>query len=319
MKKRVFIVTGHCDSNEKEFVTLSLLEEIKSKYVDDDLVYGSHLKISEKIQDIVDYAFYIKENPIENRDIITDITKGYALNFYDIPNNGDVIKFLIPNHGYAHHMLISGTMRCLVHDYEYYHFCNYDIEPKLFFDSFNYREKFCDSYDGFFYNFNYNQNWINTEFFTIRKNIVDVISQIKEYEEYTSKISLEEIYTDLLKPRFKIYTEDHDIKEGTFGKIDFKSSKSNIVKSLNPHFPEFDIVAVKYQDMDKIIIHHRAKNDIDVIFHRKNGDEKINVQSPGGGWHMLSVIEPCIVSVFRDGILYFKFDLNDRNNYGEFV
>jgi len=319
MKKRIFVVTGHCDSYEKEFLTLTLLEEIKIKYPNDDIIYGSHLTISEKLQENVDYLFQVKENPIENRDIITDLTSNFGYNFYDIPTKGKIIRFLIPNHGYAHHMLISGTLRCLVHDYEYYHFCNYDINPDLFFRDIDHREKICEDYDGFFYNFNFIKKWVNTEYFTIKKNIVDEISKIRSYSEYTGCLSLEERYTQILTKKFNIHRENHEITDHNFGKIDFKFSSTKHVRPLNPHFPEFGIVAIRHDNLIKIVILHRKDNNLDIVFHLPKKDERIKIRNSKHGWNMVSTKEPCIVSLYKDEKIYFKFDLNDEHNFGKFI
>jgi len=320
MKKRVFIVTGHCDNFDKEYMTLSLLEKIRNNFPDDDIVYASHLNISEKFQKYADYVVYVRENPIENRDICNDLSESFAEFFYNIPNMNNVIKLTIPNHGYAHHMLISGSMRILCHDYEYYHFSNYDIDYDFLIEDLKKRESFCEKYDGFFYEFKYRLDWVNTEIFTINKKIADYISQIKQYKDYTGFISLEEKYTNFLKDKFNIHVEKNNGSEFSYGKVDFKFSRSDTLRYLNPISINFSICPIKQNNQIKIIILHKKQNHkLKLVLHYFQGPETINVEGYPGCWHMLDVKHACIVDVYSENEKVLVFDLNEQKNYGRMI
>ena len=319
MKKRVFIVTGHCDNLDKEYMTLLLLEKIRNKFPNDDIVYSSHLLIPEKIQKYVDYSFFIKENPIENRDIITDLTQSYAEFLFDIPDKGSLIKLSIPNHGYAHHLLISGSMRCLNHDYEFYHFSNYDIDFNFLMNDFHKREMMTTSMDGFFYEFKINNDWVNTEIFTVNKKISQYISNLKNYDSYTGFISLEEKYTDFLKNKFNIYIEKNIHEDVSFGSVDFKFSRSESLRYLIPNLPEFSIIPIIKDNAIKITILHKKNNNLKFIFHYFEGAREVIIQGNQGSWNIIDVDHPCLVDLISNDFHILRFDLKEKTNFGEIL
>ena len=84
-------------SNNKLF-----LKKIK-QYFDCKILYVDHLECPREITELVDYSLHIKYNPIQNVDIITDVTREFRVPFWHVYKDDRNIEKICTIHSYAHH------------------------------------------------------------------------------------------------------------------------------------------------------------------------------------------------------------------------
>lgn len=336
---RCIIVTGHCDTPEKNELVLKLLTEIRKRF-DCKLAFSTHIYPNTDISDIVDYVLYLKENKIENVDWFSERTLEFSLKFnlWDYSKQNLVDTILMkpkPLHGFAHHHIMSSALRMLDYEYDVYHFINYDAHWGALDNVLKFEEYIKDGYDGVFYDFRTEDNrFVNTECYTINEKIKNKIESVKTIEEYydADHVMCEYVYTKMVEP-FKIkrvgpFTGTVD---GEIGSIQFRDSMDEQLKPLFPEHPFF--ISFPYEDPyanKKILLFVPRVSDkrIKIMFVEKQSKKLIaevtfDRQDPG----KVSKIDLpdevldsyCeIVDLIEDKII-FKFDLSDKINWGAFI
>lgn len=320
-RKRVFITTGHCDSEEKENLVIELIQKIRKRY-SGDYVFASHIQPTKKIIDLVDYVVYIKENIIENVHISNDITQNFGLFFFNMPNDGNVIRINRPNHGWAHHQLMSTSLRILDHKYENYHFINYDAHHSIINQILKH-EVALKEHDGFFYTFCNEFEQVNTECYSINDKIRKKIESVRRYEDYYNlgHWVCEHNYTNLVK-EFNIYdaglypyTENHEI-----GSIKFTSpcEYNDINRPIGFVYPDFEFCPYKEADGQSYYI-LRILNDCQIVLTMYKNEKLIKENKYDGksGFFYFDVLDNnCVCKIEYNGKPFLAFDTSKKYNYG---
>ena len=121
-----FVIAGHCSTKKKLSQTTNFLKKIK-QYFDCKILYVDHLECPREITELVDYSLHIKYNPIQNVDIITDVTREFRVPFWHVYKDDRNIEKICPIHSYAHHNSLVHAFKFLYeNDAEIIHFLNYD-------------------------------------------------------------------------------------------------------------------------------------------------------------------------------------------------
>lgn len=319
-RKRVFITTGHCDSEEKENVAVELIRKIRKRY-SGDYVFASHIPPTKKIIDLVDYVVYIKENLIENAHILNDVTQQFGLFLYNMPYKGTVIRINCPNHGWAHHQLMSTSLRTLDHRYENYHFVNYDAHHSIVNQILKH-EVALKEHDGFFYNFK-DTDQLNTECYSINDKIRKKIESKRKYEDYYNlgHYICENNYTNMVQ-EFDIYragpypyTEDHEI-----GSIKFTTPCDyiDINRPIGFVYPDFEFVPYKEIDGQSYFI-LRILNDCKIVLRMYKNEELIKENKyvgKSGIFYFDALDNNCVCKIEYNGKPFLAFDTSKEYNYG---
>jgi len=320
--KRVFIFTGHCNTEYKERVLIDLIKKTLFQY-DGHSVYASHLKPSPQVLDLVDYSIYIKENLIENVDIKNDITSRFGMYFFDIPESGRTMFINLPNHGWAHHQLMSTSLRILDHKYEYYHFINYDADHNII-SQIKEHERKCKEYDAYFYSFRYEPDKVNTECFTITEKVREKIQSVSRYEDYyhLGHHICEHNYTNMLKD-FNVYnaglypfTDDHEI-----GSIIFNQNDGYDIRPLRGD-KEYIHIMPYLSDSGRPNIAFIFLKDMKIVLRFFRDDSLIKedtIHGNGGLLYIREGIENSICRIEVDNVPFCAFDMSKEYNYGKII
>jgi len=173
------IITGYPDNKKKLKNLLEFSNTVKSRKNNCKLCYSSHLKPESKIYDFYDYVIYTKKNPILNWDLIDDVTHTFGI---VLSVNGQKIYYPQPYHGYAHHLSICDgislglNLRCnsfTIMNSDVIDFCIESID--------NHISLLLNNISTFY---TYNNDKINTEFFSCNKDFANFLYLHRYYDLY---------------------------------------------------------------------------------------------------------------------------------------
>lgn len=336
--KRIIIVTGHCDTKEKEKIVIKLLKEIRKRF-DCKILFSSHIFPNNEIAELSDYVVYLKENIIENVDWYnrTSLDFNARIRFKDYSDKENTLIELIktkPLHGYAHHHIMTSALRVIEHSYDVIHFINYDAHYGALDNIPEFEQYIKAGYDGVFYDFrNGDSRMVNTECYTINNKIKEHIEKYKTIDDYYkfNHIMCEYVYTELVKNfQIKRVGPFKGNPDGEIGSIQFRNSKDGLLKPLFPEHPDF--IVFPYIDLysnDKLMLFIPRRSDVCVTFqffeYKTNkllANNKIENQKEGI-LVTLELPEKLIKSyckiLDKDGGVIFNFDLGNVINWGFFT
>lgn len=337
-----FVIAGHCSTKKKLSQTTNFLKKIK-QYFDCKILYVDHLECPREITELVDYSLHIKYNPIQNVDIITDVTREFRVPFWHVYKDDRNIEKICPIHSYAHHNSLVHAFKFLYeNDAEIIHFLNYDCDD----DTFDYIEKndklLHEGYHACFFPYRYDPlNGVCTEFFSISRYTVEkMFLKMTNYGSYEDRniirstdYNIEYTYHSHLHHRnIKYYL--HDMWPTRDGEVGI----SNFHKDLN----NTDEIVISYNNPNSHIcsvipfMDHSDGFQVRILFMRHGGQigEKILVKFldkdlkpkgiceydlPLNGYFFLSPTDNSkyVSTSFLD--MNMTFDLHNLLNYGEVV
>lgn len=208
---RAIIVGCHCNNQEKEDITIAMLEGVREKYKNGILlIVASHLSLSKELQKHADYVVVNKNNPIMNRDLINDTTllSLYGTEVYRSNGQRDFVSRPRFNHSYAHHLLIKDAFDiCVNNEIEFVHFLNYDVPVDKCLEEIDHHmvKLKLEDYDGVFYYYHFKM-FYNTEFFSMTTSAYSkYLKPIKSFKDWTQN---EHIDTE---QNYRVFLEDANI------------------------------------------------------------------------------------------------------------
>ena len=243
---KTFVIAGHCSTQKKIDATKSFIEKIRQHF-DCKILYVDHLACPSDIESLVDFSLHVTYNPIQNVDIITDITRQFKVPFWNIYKGDRTITKTVPIHSYAHHNSLYHAFNFLYNnDVENIHFLNYDCDE----DTFEFIEKnetlLNDNYEAVFFPYRYDPlNGVNTEFFSVSRSALEkMFLKMDSFGSYENRnivrntdYNIEYTYHSHLKYR-KINYYLHDMWSKRDGEIG--------VTSFFDEMPDNDEIVVTY-------------------------------------------------------------------------
>lgn len=201
----ISIVISHANTDYRKTLLENCLKSIKNP-----IILSVNYPVSEKIQNLCDYVFYTKENPLLYKNEFSLYNVSY--NYWFIDNNG--IKNITPfeyEHGFAVYSLIKngleiaknlGANKVNVINYDY------EINDEIFIE----HNKLLDNYDLVVYYYDektYDDNSYCSGFFSGKLEIVhNFFNQFKDKKEY---YSTKEPF-NILEIKFYKYFKNKNIK-----------------------------------------------------------------------------------------------------------
>ena len=337
---KTFVIAGHCSTQKKIDTTKSFIEKIKQHF-DCRILYVDHLACPNDIEKLVDFSLHVTYNPIQNVDIITDITRQFKVPFWNIYKDDRTITKTVPIHSYAHHNSLYHAFNFLYNnDIENIHFLNYDCDE----DTFEFIEKnealLNDNYEAAFFPYRYDPlNGVNTEFFSVSRSALEkMFLKMDSFGSYENRnivrltdYNIEYTYYSHLKYR-KIKYFLHDMWSKRDGEIG--------IASFFDEMPDNNEIKITYNTPNNLIcsvvpiVDFAHSFKISILFMRfghQIGDY-VNVKFLGDNFEVLG---SCDYNLPMDNYFWLEpiqntryvstsyqnlrttFDLLNMNNYGE--
>ena len=336
---KTFVIAGHCSTDKKIEITKSFIKKIRD-YFDCRILYVDHLPCNEELANIVDYSLHIKENPIQNVDIITDVTRQFRVPFWNVYMFDHNIVKTVPNHSYAHHNSLYYAFRFLYEqNIDKIHFLNYDCND----DTFEYIIKndhlLNNGYEAVFFPYRYDpNNGVCTEFFSVGKTALEkMFLKLDNYSSYEdlkiirkTDYNIEYVYFSHLKHRnIKYYLHElWPTREGEIGNSNFQDINETdeiIVKYNNPNNKIMSVVPIiDYKNTFQTkIFYMRFGNQIGdtvrVKFYTENfaicGESQYYTDTDGFFYLDPKPQTRYVSTEYKN--MKMTFDLSDTRNYGE--
>lgn len=327
---RAIVVNGHCNEFYKKVMLIELLELIKYKFKDCTIIYATHLPIDAEIYDYADYIVYNKNNPIFNKEVITDFSKNiWWWNSWTYRENGNLrLMRNMLYHGYAHHMLLNDSTALAKNQrIEYIHYVNYDVRLDIIQNlEQHYNLLKNDGYDLVAYQ--YFEDGIGTEFFSAKTDAaVDSICSVLSLEDYESfgATSLETQYKSMFKGK-KIknlgYFKEDEYYVGRL-RFDFRD-KFDTVIPLNSNIDGVVIIPYVYEKERRLNVSNSNSEQYNVYIHQYDSNhEKTNSEfiplGPNQWIELVPKPNSRYIKIFFDDKEKTFFDLDDDFNYGTYI
>lgn len=181
-KNEATVVMSHADTTEKEELLKQTVINLKRQGY--SVIVSSHIPISQKITDIVDYIVYDKENPIVYSDEYGALSNTIPIHFIEYPQFS--LSYALDfNHGYAALKLIkNGAALAKINRYEKTHFVNYDYvvrDPEVLEG----HSKLLEENDIVSYNWNRDTTSMNSAFFSAKTDsVVNTLNRFNSKRDY---------------------------------------------------------------------------------------------------------------------------------------
>ena len=255
---KTFVIAGHCSNDKKIEITRIFIEKLKD-YFDCKILYVDHLPCHKSIAEIVDYSLHISYNPIQNVDIITDVTKQFRVPFWNVYMFHHNIVKTVPNHSYAHHNSLFHAFRFLYQqNIDKIHFLNYDCNEDTFESIIKNEQLLNEGYEAVFFPYRYDpNNGVCTEFFSLHKSALDkMFLKLDNYNNYEdlniirkTDYNVEYVYYSHLKHRnIKYYLHDMwPTRDGEIGTSNFEDINENediVIKYNDPRNKIISVVPI---------------------------------------------------------------------------